>query len=130
MAKTPLTIAVWDNIGNVLLGVRLEKGFGDGWQDKLVKSDPAAIDYLPEFSKMFADYDVTLHEVHTLAELDAVIADVDYLVIHKERLTPEVLAKGKKVRLLQHLGEDYRGVPSEMAKSMGIPICATPLINY
>ncbi|MBI1255853.1 MAG: hypothetical protein GC204_00135 [Chloroflexi bacterium] len=127
---TPLTIAVWDNIGNVLLGVRLEKGFGDGWQDKLVKTDPAAIDTVPEFSKMFADYDVTLHEVHTLAELDAVIEDVDYLVIHKERLTPEVLAKGKKIRLLQHLGEDYRGVPLEMAQSMNIPVCATPLINY
>ncbi|MEO8397055.1 MAG: NAD(P)-dependent oxidoreductase [Chloroflexota bacterium] len=127
---TPLTIAVWDNIGNVLLGVRLEKGFGDGWQDKLVKTDPAAIDTLPEFSKMFVDYDVTLHEVHTLAELDAVIADVDYLVIHKERLTPEVLAKGKKIRLLQHLGEDHRGVPMDVAKSMNIPVCATPLINY
>jgi glycerate dehydrogenase len=128
--KPPLTIAVWDNIGNVLLGVRFNKSFGDGWQDKLVKSDPAAIDELPLFDEMFADYDVTLHEVKTLDQLDAVIADVDYLVVHKERVTPEVLAKGKKIRLIQHLGEDYRGVPMDVAKQLGVPVCATPLINY
>lgn len=127
---TKLTIAVWDNIGNVLLGVRLGKSFGDGWQDRLTPDDPAALDFVPSFDEMFGEYDVTLHEVKTLAELDAVIADVDYLVIHKERLTPDVLARGTKIRLLQHLGEDHRGVPMAQAKQMGIPVCATPLVNY
>ncbi len=125
-----LTIAVWDNIGNVLLGVRLAKSFGDGWQDKLTQDDPAALASAPTFDGLFKDYEVTLHEVKTLAELDAVIADVDYLVVHKERVTPEVLAKGTKIRLIQHLGEDHRGVPMDVARSLGVPVCATPLINY
>jgi phosphoglycerate dehydrogenase-like enzyme len=59
-----------------------------------------------------------------------VIADVDYLVVHKERVPPEVLAKGKKLRLIQHLGEDHRGVPMETARALGVQVCATPLINY
>jgi phosphoglycerate dehydrogenase-like enzyme len=125
-----INIAVWDNIGNVLLGVRLRKQTDNSWQKLLTQDDPAAVESAPLFEELFADYEVKLHEVKTLAELDAVIADLDYLVVHKERLPAEVLAKGKKLRLVQHLGEDYRGVPVETARAMGIPVCATPLINY
>ncbi len=125
-----INIAVWDNIGNVLLGVRLRNRSEDYWIKYLKPDDPAAIESAPLFDELFAGYEVKLHEVKTLAELDAVIADVDYLVVHKERVTPEVLAKGKKLRLIQHLGEDYRGVPMDAARAMGVPVCATPLINY
>ena len=34
------------------------------------------------------------------------------------------------MRLVQHLGLDYRGVPMETARERGIPVAATPLVNY
>jgi phosphoglycerate dehydrogenase-like enzyme len=123
-------IGVWDNIGNVLLGVRLGKDPNNAYQKRLTQDDQAALDSAPMFEELFADYEVKLHEVKTLAELEAVMPELDYLVVHKENLPPEVLAKGKKLRLVQHLGQDYRGVPMAMARSMRVPVCATPLINY
>src|SRR5215467_13432321 len=125
-----INIVVWDNIGNVLLGVRLRNMKDNEWLKYLTPDDPAALDSAPTFEELFADYETKIHEVKTLDELDAVIADADFLVVHKERVPPEVLAKGKKLRLIQHLGEDYRGVPMETARAMGVPVCATPLINY
>ena len=123
-------IAVWDNIGNVLLGVRLPQNDANEWHSRLTADDPAAIDSAPVFDELFAGYDVTLHEVKTLAELEAIMAEVDYLVVHKERVPAEVLARGKKLRLIQHLGLDCRGVPMDTARAMGVPVCATPLVNY
>src|ERR687890_606623 len=32
--------------------------------------------------------------------------------------------------LVQHLGQDYRGMPVDAAREMGVPAAATPLINY
>lgn len=125
-----INIAVWDNIGNVLLGVRLRKNYGNDWLKYLTADDPAAVESAPLFEELFEGYDITLHEVKTLPELDAIIADLDYLVVHKETVPPEVLAKGKKLKLIQHLGEDYRGVPMQVARELGVPVCATPLINY
>ena len=125
-----INIVVWDNIGNVLLGVQYGKSFGGDWLKRMSADDPAALDSAPRFDELFADYETTVHQVKTLAELEAVIADADFLVVHKERLPAEVLAKGKKLRLVQHLGEDYRGIPVDMARTMAIPVCATPLINY
>ena len=125
-----ITIVVWDNIGNVLLGVKIGGDNANEWRKDLVQSDPAAIDAAPTFDELFADYETKVIEVHTLEELDKVIADADYLVVHKERVPPEVLAKGTKLKLIQHLGLDYRGVPMDTARTMGVPVCATPLINY
>lgn len=132
MPKQAITIVTWDNIGNTLTGVRLREGMGSGWRDKLLLDDPAApADGLaPTFEELFADYDVTLQECKTLEEVESHIADADYLVVHKEMLPGEVLQKGKKVRLVQHLGLDYRGIPMDTAKAMGIPVAATPLVNY
>lgn len=130
MSKPAFTVVVWDNIGNTLWGVRLKGRYGENWRNYLQAEDPAAIDYAPDFEELFADYDVTLHECKTLEEVDAHIADADFLVVHKEMLPGEVLAKGKKLRLVQHLGLDYRGIPMDTARAMSIPVAATPLVNY
>src|SRR5258708_152404 len=121
-------MAVWDNIGNVLLGVRVRGQTGLPW--RLRPDDPAALQAAPLFEELFVGYEVALHEVKTLAQLEAIMPELDYLVVHKERLSPEVLAAGRKLRLIQHLGLDYRGVPLETARAMGVPVCATPLLNY
>jgi phosphoglycerate dehydrogenase-like enzyme len=125
-----IKIAVWDNIGNVLLGVRFPAQQDNPWHNRLSPDDPAAIPAAPLFQDLFADYEIDLHEVHTLAELEPLMPELDYLVVHKERLPAEVLAQGKKLRLVQHLGLDHRGVPVETARAMGVPVCATPLCNY
>jgi phosphoglycerate dehydrogenase-like enzyme len=123
-------IGVWDNIGNVLLGVRLANTADNPWRQRLNSDDPLALEAAPVFEALFAGRAVTLHEVKTLTELEAVIAELDYLVVHKQRVPPEVLARGKRLRLVQHLGLDHRGVPVEMARAMGVRVCATPQINY
>jgi phosphoglycerate dehydrogenase-like enzyme len=127
---TNIKIVTWDNIGNTLWGVRLYRQYGDKWRDQLKPDDPAATGRAPTFDELFADYTVDLHECKTLEEVEAQIADADFLVIHKEHLPGEVLAQGKKLRLIQHLGLDYRGVPLAAARAMGLPVAATPLINY
>ncbi len=130
MAKEAITVVIWDNIGNTLWGVRTDDAGASERRMNLRPDDPAALPSAPTFDELFADYAVTLYECHTLAEVDSHIADADFVIIHKEILPGDVLAKGKKVRLLQHLGLDYRGVPMETARQMGIPVAATPLVNY
>lgn len=126
-------IVVWEEYNYVLLGVQIRREYAAELDKRLPPNDPARIEWAksaPLFEELFADYETNLISVKSLEELDSVIEDCDYLVIHKQRLTPEVLRKGKKIKLLQHMGEDYRGVPMETAREMGIPVCATPLINY
>ena len=128
-----LTIITWDNIGNTLWGVRFPDRFdADHLRERLPFDDPVAqgATVVPAFNDLFADYEVTLHECKTLDEVVQHMPDADFVVIHKEILPDEVLAKGEKVRLLQHLGLDYRGLPLETARQMGIPCAATPLVNY
>lgn len=127
---TTVQVVIWDNIGNVLWGMEHEKSFGANWRDKLLPDDAAAIDRFPTMDELFAGYAMQLHRCHTLAEVEAAIPEADFVVIHKEVLPGPVLEKGTKVRLLQHLGLDYRGVPMETARAMGIPVAATPLVNY
>ncbi len=126
-----LTIVVWDNIGNTLWGVRADEDKG-GHQlgERLPLDDPAALSAAPTFDELFAGYDVMLHQCKTLDEVAQYIPDADFVVIHKEILPGEVLVKGEHVRLLQHLGLDYRGLPLATARQMGIPCAATPLVNY
>src|SRR5438105_12485164 len=123
--KSMVSVVVWDNIGNVLWGVRLKDILGENWRDKLKDDDPAAIDRAPTFEEMFGGWDLQLRECKTLAEVEQHIPDADFVIIHKEMLPGDVLAKGKKVRLVQHLGLDYRGVPMDTARKMGIPVAAT-----
>ena len=102
----------------------------DAWETSCCPDDPAAIEAAPLFEEMFADYETKLHEVKTLDELDAVIADVIIWSSTRNVSRPKCWRKGKKLKLIQHLGLDYRGVPMDAARELGVPVCATPLINY
>ncbi len=123
-------ILVWDSVGNILWGVKHERVMGADWRSKLRPDDPAAIDHAPTFDELFAGYDVQMLECASLDEVEANITDADFLNLHKVNLPGEVLAKGKQLRLVQHLGLDYRGVPVATARAMGVPVAATPLVNY
>ena len=154
MAGERVKIVVWDSIGNTLLGVRPWASWDASVQETLRRENPAAeavalplrslladfdIDltwfnsadapYAP-FGQLYADYEASLRFTRSVEEISAAIEDADYLVMHKERLPAEALEKADKLRLIQHLGQDHRGVPVETARARGIPVAATPLINY
>lgn len=124
-------IVTWDSVGNTMWGVRMERIHGDDYHKKRLPSDdPAAIDRAPTFDELFSEYDVSLFECKSLEDVQTQIADAEFLVLHKVNLPADVLKQGKKLRLIQHLGLDYRGMPVAVAKAMGVPCAATPLINY
>lgn len=128
-----INIVVWEEYNYVLLGVQFRKEYAHEIDKRLPPDDPARAEWAkdaPLFEELFAGYETNLCKVSTLEELETVIEDCDYLVVHKQRLPPEVLRKGKRIKLLQHMGQDFRGIPMETAREMGIPVCATPLINY
>ena len=150
----PIKIVVWDNIGNTLLGVRPWASWSPSIQAWLRQEDPAAEAHAPSFQKLFADYDIDLQwylseltgpgifgelvrdfgpAARPLGDPDeivAAVADADYVVIHKETLPPAAVLAARNLKLLQHLGQDTRGLPIVAARERGIPVAATPLVNY
>jgi phosphoglycerate dehydrogenase-like enzyme len=154
MSGERVKIVVWDSIGNTLLGVRPWESWDAQVRETLLRENPKAetvalplreilagydVDltwfnsadapYAP-FGQLYADYEGNLRFTHSMDEIAAAVEDADFLVLHKERLPAAVLERAKKLRLVQHLGQDYRGVPLDVARARGIPVAATPLINY
>lgn len=150
----PVKIVVWDNIGNTLLGVRPWASWSESTRNELLATDPAGAAHAPSFDELFDGYDVDLtwfvaerdnlqhfgglqddfpgaiHELTSMAMLDSAIEEADYVVIHKERLPAETLRRAKRLKLIQHLGLDHRGLPVAAAREMGVAAAATPLVNY
>src|SRR5215218_4171513 len=147
-------IVVWDSIGNTLLGVRPWACWDAPVRETLLRENPstetvalplreilsgydvdltwfnsADAPYAP-FGQLYADYDGSLRFTRSVDEIVRAIEDADFLVLHKERLPAEALERTSRLRLVQHLGQDYRGVPMGAARARGIPVAATPLINY
>ena len=154
MAGERVKIVVWDSIGNTLLGVRPWASWAAPVRETLLRENPAAetvalplrslladynVDltwfnsadapYAP-FGQLYADFEGSLRFTCSVEEIVSAIEDADFLVLHKERLPAEALARTSRLRLIQHLGQDYRGVPLAAARARGSPVAATPLVNY
>ncbi len=149
-----IKIVVWDNIGNTLLGVRSWDEWDEHTQNQLLREVPDARDRVHGFRDIFADYEVDLvwlyseeryqpgfirlfenngtmlRPMRSIEDLREEIVDADVLVLHKERVPEHVLRAAQRLRFIVHLGQDYRGVPVETAREMGIPAAAIPLVNY
>jgi len=149
-----LKIVVWDNIGNTLLGMRAWDQWDKATQERLLTEDPEARSRVVSFDDLFSDQEIELvwlydpvksqrgfraffeenrqflRPVTDVQDLVDALADAEFMVLHKERLPAEAVNGVAKLRLIQHLGSDYRGLPIEAAKALGIPAAATPLINY
>lgn len=147
-------IVVWDNIGNVLLGVRPWDRWTPTQQARLLADDPQARDHAPSFAELFAGYEVELlwlynpdrrapsfpqlYEENAAILRDAgdpvavaaAIEGADILILHKEGVDAATLRRAERLRLIQHLGQDLRGIPLEVARERGIPVAAVPLTNY
>lgn len=154
MAKEQIKIVVWDSIGNTLLGVRPWSSWDPKQIEHFLREDPAGPQRARSFAELFADYEVELiwfdssaaayapfgqlssdyqgshRALQSMDELAAAIIDADFLVLHKQQLPAELLRSAEKLRLIQHLGQDYRGMPVDTARELGIPAAATPLVNY
>lgn len=149
-----LKIVVWDNIGNTLLGMRSWEAWGPHVQERLTIEDPAARErvvtvsdvldgreyglvwlYDPVksqrgFSSLFTEMGARLVDTNEPGAIAREVAGADFLILHKETLPPEALNGATKLKLIQHLGLDYRGVPMDAAAELGVPVAATPLVNY
>lgn len=123
-------IVVWDKVGNVMWGVRPWEEWSLRSQAYLLAEDPAGRLHAPSFDELFQDHPVQLCPVSTVEELERELADADFLVVHKNNVPPDVLQKGTRLRLIQHMGWDARGIPLETAAAMHVPVAATPLVNY
>jgi phosphoglycerate dehydrogenase-like enzyme len=125
-----IKIVVWDRVGNVMWGVRPWDEWSLRAQSFLLAEDPEGRGHAPSFAELFKEYNVHLRHVETVEELATEISDAEFLVVHKNDVPPEVLRRGEKLRLIQHLGWDHRGIPVQTAKEMSVPVAATPLTNY
>jgi phosphoglycerate dehydrogenase-like enzyme len=149
-----LNVVVWDNIGNTMLGMRAWDQWDSSTQERLLTEDPDARSRVVSFDELFADQEIDLvwlydpiksqrgfrdffkenrrflRPVTGTGDLMEALADAEFMVLHKEKLPPEALDGAARLRLIQHLGSDYRGMPVEAARARGIPAAATPLVNY
>ena len=149
-----LKIVVWDNIGNTLLGMRPWSAWPDRVQKRLLAEHadarerlvtieevlaPASAElvwlYDPVKSQrgfvgLFGEFGTRLVDTREPGAVEREIADADYLIFHKEMVPAAAIEGASKLRLIQHLGFDYRGVPMEVVRKKGIPVAATPLVNY
>ena len=150
----PVKIVVWDNIGNTLLGVRPWGSWPPPIKAHLLAEDPDAESLAPSFDHFFAGHDIELSWLYDPARLAAgfdnllgdfsgqarpltdpadlpeIVAGADFLVVHKQRLPVEAIERAERLRLVQHLGQDHRGVPVEALRLKHVPVAATPLVNY
>jgi phosphoglycerate dehydrogenase-like enzyme len=149
-----IKIVVWDSIGNTLLGVRPWSSWDAKTVTHFLREDPEGEAHAPSFRQLLAgrdveliwfnnaagpyapfgqlnaDYEGSIRFPNSVDEIAKEIVDADFLVLHKERLPADALRGAQKLKLIQHLGQDYRGVPMDAARELGVPVAATPLINY
>src|SRR4051812_652300 len=154
MASERVKVVVWDSIGNTVLGVRPWASWDAPTRETLRRENPEAekialplrellagydVDltwfnsadtpYAP-FGQLYADYEGSLVFTRSTEEIVRGIEDADFLILHKERLPAEAIERARNLKLIQHLGQDSRGVPMAAARAKGIPVTATPLVNY
>lgn len=152
--KPHVKVVVWDNIGNTVLGMQPWDDWSEEIHTRLLTEDPDARAHVVSLNELFPDvelevkwlYDpvksrrgfaafIDAHEdwLVPVAGPETVVRetqDADFLILHKETLPPEAVSGAERLRLIQHLGKDYRGVPMAAAQAKGIPVAATALVNY
>jgi phosphoglycerate dehydrogenase-like enzyme len=126
----PVKIVVWDAVGNIMWGVPEWDSRDERSKQQLLEEDPAGPAHAPSWRELFEGIPAMLVHVKSAEELDAHIADADFLLTHKVRVPAEILRKGRKLRLVQHLGYDDRGIPYDAIRELGVPCATTPLVNY
>jgi D-3-phosphoglycerate dehydrogenase len=123
-------VVVWDAVGNVTWGMRGWDEYGEVTKRQFLAEDPHGLSRIKTIAEFLAPHKSTVQRVQSAEELDAVIADAEFFIAHKVAVPSDVLRKGKSLRLVQHLGLDYRGIPLDAISALGVPLAATPMVNY
>ncbi len=123
-------VVVWDAVGNVTWGMRSWDEYPPLLQAQFLREDPNGRERIQTIESFLAPHTVTVSRVNSAEELDALIADADFFIAHKVSVPGEVLRKGKRLRLVQHLGLDYRGIPLDAVSALNVPLAAVPMVNY
>jgi phosphoglycerate dehydrogenase-like enzyme len=147
-------VVVWDNIGNTMLGIRPWENWLETIRSRLEAEIPDSRSRIVSLGRLFPDHDIELVWLYDpvtsqrgfravfdefgarlvdTSNSDAIVTELrnaDFLILHKETLAAEALERATGLRLIQHLGLDHRGVPMAAARAQGIPVAATPLVNY
>ena len=125
-----INIIVWDAVGNVTTGMKEWAEWAPAHQQHMLAEDPDAIKHSPSIAQVLEGHDYVVHYAHNVEEVSEHIEQADFLIVHKNILPADVLRRGRRLRLVQHLGLDYRGIPMDAARELGVPVAATPLVNY
>ena len=150
----PLRVVVWDNIGNTMLGMRPWDEWDSDTQARFLAEDPGAPDrivslddlfesgeieltwlYDPEasrrgFAAFIDEHGTILQDQRDRPALVETIASADVLITHKVTVPSNAIAAADHLKLVQHLGLDYRGLPIATLREKACTVTATPLINY
>jgi phosphoglycerate dehydrogenase-like enzyme len=126
----PALVVVWDAVGNVLWGMRAWEEYPPSMQAQFLREDPAGRQRIQTVDAFLAPHAVVVQSVTDAQALDAIIAEADFFIAHKVMVPGDVLRKGRKLRLVQHLGLDYRGIPLDAVRALNVPLAAVPMVNY
>ncbi|MGN6483977.1 MAG: 2-hydroxyacid dehydrogenase [Thermomicrobiales bacterium] len=152
--KPHIKVVVWDNIGNTVFGMQPWDAWSEAVHERLLIEDPDARAKVVSIAELFPDVDLEVKWLYDPVKSRRGFAafidsnaewlvpiegpetiiretkDADFFIHHKEMLPPEAVEGAGKLKLIQHLGKDYRGVPMAAAQAKGIPVAATALVNY
>jgi phosphoglycerate dehydrogenase-like enzyme len=104
--------------------------YGEQQQRQFLSEDPDGRARILTIEELLAPHAVDVQRVTNVAELHAHIGDADFLIAHKVLIPGAVMREGTRLRLVQHLGLDYRGIPLDAVGELGVPVAVTPMVNY
>lgn len=123
-------VVVWDAVGNITWGMRGWDEYPESMHRQFLHEDPAGRDRIQTIDAYLAPHQVNVTHVKSAEELDGIIADADFLIAHKVMVPGQIMRKGKHLKLVQHMGLDYRGIPVDAVGELNIPLAVTPMVNY
>jgi len=126
----PTHVVIWDAVGNITWGMRGWDEYSDRNKRQFLAEDPAGQGRIQTIAEFLAPHAVRVTHVKDAYELRTAIASADVLLAHKVMIPPDVLRQGHRLKLIEHLGLDYRGIPMDVARELSVPVAATPMVNY
>lgn len=150
----PAKIVIWDNIGNTVLGLRPWTDWDLATQQRFLAEHEDAEDRIVTIEQLFAPGEIELSWIYDpvksrrgfaafidehqdilidsndRAAVAQAIVEADVVISHKETVPAELVERADRLRLIQHLGKDARGLPLDVIQARNLLATATPLVNY
>ena len=127
MSKT-FNVVIWDAVGNITWGMRGWDEYPESMKKQFLHEDPHGRARIQNIAEFLAPHEVIVTHVKSVEELEGVIAGADFLIAHKVMVPGSIMRKGRNLKLVQHLGLDYRGIPLDAVGELNIPLAVTPMV--